>query len=158
MEILKKRNRTLLEVNTGVILLAVLVVLIGAVCPVEKLGLTRKDWIAAIATAAFLDIFSYLHIYRCLDRALDFDEGTASKTVVRGYLTRYMILAVVLIGSAVTGLLDPLVLCLGYLLMMKASAYMQPYTHKFYNFVFHEADPVPEPLDEEKKESLDIEK
>ena len=57
----------------------------------------------------------------------------------------------ILILAAVTKRLNPLVLCLGYLFFMKVAAYMQPYTHKFYNFIFHEEDPVPEPLVEEKK-------
>ena len=32
---------------------------------------------------------------------------------------------------------------------LKAGAYLQPLTHKFYNWLFHETDPVPQPLIEE---------
>lgn len=108
----------------------------------------------AVWVAAVLTMLSYLHMYRSLDRALDYDEGNAQKLIFRGYLTRYVAIAVILILSAVTKWLNPLVLCLGYLFFMKVAAYMQPYTHKFYNFIFHEKDPVPEPLEEDRKEEV----
>ena len=35
---------------------------------------------------------------------------------------------------------------------LKAGAYLQPLTHKFYNFIFHETDPVPQPFVDEEPE------
>ena len=152
MSILKKSNRTLLEVYTGVLLLLLPAMAVGMLLPQERLNITRADWMKSIGAAAVLTVLSYLHMYRCLDRALDCDEGNAQKLIFRGYLTRYAATAVLLILTAVTGWLNPLILCLSYLIFMKVAAYMQPYTHRFYNFIFQEKDPVPEPLVEEERE------
>lgn len=149
MKILKNSNRTLLEVYTGVLAAALLAELIGAILPLEKWGLAHRDWYQAIGVAAVLDLLAFAHMYRCLDRALDYGEGDAAKLLTRGYLLRYALLAVVMIGAAVTQWLHPLILCLGYLFMMKAAAYMQPTTHRIYNRLFHESDPVPQPLAED---------
>ena len=153
IQTLKNKNRTLLEVYTGVLALAVLAAAVGflllyksgdAGAKVSPGGFEAAVWLAAVLT-----MLSYLHMHRSLDRALDYDEGNAQKLIFRGYLTRYVAFAAILIGAAVTKWIDPLILCLGYLIFMKAAAYMQPYTHKFYNFIFHETDPVPEPLVED---------
>ena len=156
LQILKSKNRTLLEVYTGVLVLAVLTSGIGLILPYQRL---RAEWQirlsgfeAAVWVAAVLAVLSYFHMYRSLDKALDFDEGNAQKMIFKGYLFRYVTIAVILIAVAVTGWIDPLILCLGYLLFMKVAAYLQPYTHRFYNLVFREKDPVPEPLPEEEKE------
>ena len=138
---LKSKNRTLLEVCTGVLILATLVTIVDFLLPYREWNVA---WAAqldgfrvAVWTAAVLTMLSYLHMYRCLDRALDYDEGNAQKLIFRGDLTRYVLIAVILILAAVTEWLNPLVLCLGYLLFMKTAAYMQPCIHKFYLFVFN---------------------
>ena len=151
MSILKKSNRTLLEVYTGVFLLLLPAMAVGMLLPQERFNITRVGWMKSVGAAAVLTVLSYLHMYRCLDRALDYDENNAQKLIFRGYLTRYAVTAVLLILAAVTKWFDPLILCLGYLVFMKVAAYLQPYTHRFYNFIFHEKDPVPEPLTEEKE-------
>ena len=141
---LKNRNRTLLEVDTGILVLAFLAT--GFALPLHNWSLTAADWLKGIWAAAAFAVLSYLHMYRSLDRALDYDEANAQKMIFRGYLTRYVVFAAVLIAAAVTGTVNPLILCLGYMFFVKVAAYIQPYTHKFYNFLFHEQDPVPEPL------------
>lgn len=150
IEMLKNRNRTLLEVNTGVLFWAVITVAAGMLFPLQSWGLTRLEWCICICTAALLVVISMLHMQRCLERALEFDEGTATKLIFRGYLIRYISFAVVLIIVALADVLNPLILCLGYLLIMKVAVYSQPFTHKFYNRLFHETDPVPEPVEEEQ--------
>lgn len=149
IEMLKNRNRTLLEVNTGVLFWSVITAAAGMLFPLPAWGLTRLDWCLCICTAALLAAISMLHMQRCLDRALDFDEGTATKLIFRGYLIRYISFAVILIIVTLADALNPLVLCLGYMLIKKVAVYSQPFTHKFYNRLFHETDPVPEPLEEE---------
>ena len=149
---LKNRNRVLLEVNTGVLILMLLCFLAGMILPLENMKVSGVDWYGSIALAAALDVLSFGHMYRCLDRALDFGETDASKFIVRGYLIRYAAFAGILILVSVLPVLNPLILCLAYLFTMKVAAYSQPYTHKLYNWLFHETDPVPEPLDEEAKE------
>lgn len=153
IEILRGRNRTLLEVDTGILFWTLAATAAGLPVNWANWGLSRWDWCAAVWTAGILSAISVLHMHRCLDRALDFDEGTASKLVVRGYLIRYVAFALILILVILTNILNPLILCLGYLLIMKVAVYSQPFTHKLYNRLFHETDPEPEPLEEELSET-----
>ena len=92
---------------------------------------------------------SMVHMYRCLDRGLDLDEKNATKVITAGYLIRFIAFAVVAIITTVAEILNPLILCLGYVFILKVAVYSQPFTHKLYNKLFHETDPIPEPLVEE---------
>ena len=88
-----------------------------------------------------------IHMYRTLERAMA-GGADASKLVTRGYLFRYGMIAFVLILVSLTEILNPLVVFLGYM-SLKVTAYIQPFTHKLCNILFHETDPVPEALPEE---------
>lgn len=89
-----------------------------------------------------------IHMYRTLERAMA-GGADASKVVTRGYLFRYAMVAVILIIISVTRVMNPLVVFLGYM-SLKVTAYIQPITHKLCNKLFHETDPIPEPLPEEE--------
>ena len=103
------------------------------------------------ALGILLALLGTWHMYRTLDRALDLGDG-ASRAVVTGGLLRYGILCIVLGVIMLTDVLNPLVVFLGYM-MMKVAAYLQPFTHKLCNMLFHETDPVPEPMPEEETEA-----
>ncbi len=143
-DILRKRNRTLLEVDTGAVFWALAATAAGFALPLGNIGIQRTDWCLCIWTAVILTMVSMLHMYRCLDRALDFDGGTANKLVVRGYFIRYAVFALILVIVFEAGIMDPVILCLSYIILMKVAVYSQPFTHKLYNKLFHETDPVPE--------------
>lgn len=124
--------------------------IIGAVLPLGQWGLAKASYFSGIWIAALITALALLHMLRCLDRALSFEEKEAQKLIFRGYVIRYAAAAVIIILAAVTGVLNPLVLCLGYILLMKAAAFSQPFTHKLCNKLFHETDPVPEPVSDEE--------
>ena len=88
-----------------------------------------------------------IHMYRTLERAMAVGAD-ASKLMTRGYLFRYGMIAFVLILISLTEMLNPLIVFLGYM-SLKVTAYIQPFTHKLCNMLFHETDPVPEALPEE---------
>ncbi len=88
-----------------------------------------------------------IHMYRTLERAMA-PGADASRLVTRGYLFRYGMIAFVLILVSLTGILDPLTVFLGYM-SLKVTAYIQPFTHRLCNMLFHETDPVPEALPED---------
>ena len=88
-----------------------------------------------------------IHMYRTLERAMAVGAD-ASKLMTRGYLFRYGMIAFVLILISLTEMLNPLIVFLGYM-SLKVTAYIQPFTHKLCNILFHETDPVPEALPEE---------
>lgn len=120
----------------------------GAVCQivgaliVERQGFFARSLWFGIAFA----FAAATHMYRTIERALNC--GADARTlVVRGYFFRYAMIAAALAVVAVTGVMNPLIVFLGYM-SLKVTAYIQPLTHKLCNILFHETDPVPEPLEE----------
>ncbi len=150
IEALRSRNRTLLELHIGILFWAMAAAIVGSILPLDAWGLGRGAYLCSIAAAALGAAAAAVHMQRCLERALGLDEKSAGKLITRGYLIRYAVFVIIAIVSAAGDLLNPLVLCLGYILLMKAAAYSQPFTHKLCNKLFHETDPVPEPVSDEE--------
>ena len=143
VEILRKKNRTLLELQVGIVFLGAVCQAVGAFI-VERQGYYAKSlWFGILMSLA-----ASVHMYRTLDRGLDYGTD-ASKIIFRGYLFRYAFLVFVLAVAMVTEVMNPLVLFMGYM-SLKVAAFLQPFTHKLCNGVFHETDPVPEPLPDEE--------
>ena len=69
-------------------------------------------------------------------------------------LIRYGCIVIVFMIVLLTDVLNPLITFMG-LMSLKVAAYLQPFTHKLCNKVFHEVDPIPEPLPEEEIEVID---
>lgn len=143
METLKKANRTLLEMWTGILLIGIICQIAGACIVEDQIFYAKSLWFGILYA-----IINTIHMYRTLDRALDFDEKTASKQIFKGYLIRYVLLAVILGIIAATGVLNFLVVFMAYM-SLKVTALMQPITHKVYNKLFHEEDPIELPLEEQ---------
>lgn len=143
MECLKRADRTLLEMHTGMLLYGIACQAAGSFFAEEQLRYSLSLWSGILFAVA-----ASIHMARTLDRALA-DSASAAKRIVGGYVFRYLMIAAVLAAVAVTGVLDALILFLGYM-GLKITAYMQPAVHKFYNMLFHETDPVPQALPEEE--------
>ena len=143
METLKKANRTLLEMWTGILFIGIICQIVGACIVEDQIFYAKSLWFGILYA-----IINTIHMYRTLDRALDFDEKTASKQIFKGYLIRYVLLAVILGIIAATGVLNFLVVFMAYM-SLKVTALMQPITHKVYNKLFHEEDPIELPLEEQ---------
>ena len=142
IERLRKMNRTLLEMQIGMLFFG-LVCQLGGVLFVERQGMYAVSlWFGVVFAIA-----ASIHMYRTLDRALWYGKD-ASGMVTRGYLFRYVMVAVVLVLICMTEAMYPLAFFLGYM-SLKVTAYLQPLTHKLCNKLFHETDPIAEPLQEE---------
>lgn len=146
MEAIKRVNRTLLELHIGMLFLGMVCQIVG-VFFVENQGYYAKSLWFGIAFAFVASV----HMYRTLERAMA-SGPDARKLVTRGYLFRYAMVAVILIIISVTEVMNPLIVFLGYM-SLKVTAYIQPITHKLCNKLFHETDPVPEPMPEEESVS-----
>jgi hypothetical protein len=96
---------------------------------------------------------SALHMYRSTDRALDYDEKTATKLIFRAYLTRYIMVAVILVIIMITGVMNPLIVFMAYM-GLKVTVFLQPFTHKFYNKLFREEDPVSQAMPADEGENI----
>ncbi|MBQ6095236.1 MAG: ATP synthase subunit I [Lachnospiraceae bacterium] len=142
LEKLRKKNRTVLEMELGIIALGILFQLGSVFFPGSRL-----ERAVSLLLGSVLAGVAVLHMYRTLDRALDLDAGDAQKAIYKGYVLRYVFFALVLVLSALTGYLNPLLIFLGYM-TLKFTAYLQPLTHKLCNRIFHETDPDPLPEEE----------
>lgn len=146
MKYLKRADRTLLEMHTGMLLYGIVCQVVGAFLAKDQLRYASSLWFGILFA-----VTGSIHMARTLDRALT-DCGSASKIITRGYVFRYLMVAVILAVISVTDVMDTLIVFLAYM-SLKITAYLQPFTHKFYNMLFHETDPVPQALpDEETRE------
>lgn len=142
---LKSVNRTVLEMYIGILFWGLVCQIVGSFL-VENQGVYAGSLWFGILFA----LVNTIHMYRSLDRALDFDEKTASKMIYRSYLIRYVAVAAILLIVMITGVMNPLVVFLAYM-GLKVTAFLQPITHKLCNKIFHESDPVPEAMPEEEQ-------
>lgn len=142
---IKGINRALLEIITGIIFLGVVCHLIGVQFVQDKSAYGIGLWIGivmAIATAC--------HMYRMLNKALDLGMD-ASKFMISANMIRYVFIVMCFAIIMITDKFNPLYTFLG-IMTLKVAAYLQPFTHKLYNKVFNETDPIPQPMLEEEFE------
>lgn len=145
---LKRIDRTLLELWSGILVFAVVCQCVVLPFPVGKAGYTIGLWLGILVA-----LFSAFHMWHSLNRAFECDEKTAARKVAGGYIIRYLMTAVCLLILfwADKGY-TPVLACFLGVMGLKAGAFLQPFTHKFYNWIFHETDPVPQPISEEDGE------
>ena len=148
LEILRQKNRTLLEMYFGMIFLGIVCQIVGAFIVQDQVRYAASLWFGILTAAV-----SAYHLYRTLDRGLDYDEKTASKVIFKGYVTRYVAIVVILGIIMITEVLNPLIVFMGYM-SLKVTALLQPITHKLCNKLFHETDPIPQALPEEEEQIL----
>ncbi|MCM1026860.1 MAG: ATP synthase subunit I [Roseburia sp.] len=143
IKLLKRTDRILLEMHTGMLLFGLICQIAGFFLAGNQVRYAQSLWFGILFAAV-----NCVHMARTLDRALSAGEA-AAKTIARGYVFRYLMLIVILGVVSLTGILDTLIVFLGYM-SMKVTAYLQPLTHKFFNKLFGETDPVPQALPEEE--------
>lgn len=143
IERLKKKNRTLLELQAGIVFIGIICQIVGSFIVKQQIYYAKSLWFGILMALA-----ASAHMYRTLDRSLDFGQD-ASKMIFRGYLFRYVFLIVVLAIAMVTEVMNPLILFMGYM-SLKVAAFLQPFTHKLCNKLFHETDPIPTALTEDE--------
>ena len=144
IEALKKTDRTILEMHLGQLLFGIVCQLAGMFFTQSKGWYTASLWLGIAFSMA-----AVIHMARTLDRALQMGEA-AAKVITRGYLFRYILIVFAMVAAALTKVLNPLIIFLGYM-SLKVTAYMQPLTHKLLNRLFHETDPVPEKIPEQEE-------
>lgn len=145
-EVLRKKNRTLLEMHIGMLFLGLLCQIVGVFLALAGVKVLQDQWEYALSlwVGIVLAMLSAVHMYRTLDRSLDLGEA-AAKMIFRGYVIRYVLIVLIMLIIIMTKIMNPLVVFLGYM-SLKVTALMQPITHKLTNYYFHEADPEPEPM------------
>lgn len=148
-EKLRKMDRTLLELLTGILVLGLLFQAAGVWFPMSQAKYALGLWIGIFLAGA-----SAFHMWRSLNKAFLCDEKSAARLLAGGYVVRYLLVGISLLILYFTNVGYVLACFLG-VMGLKLSAYLQPVTHKFYNFVFHETDPIPQPICEEDEGNTD---
>ncbi len=148
IEKVKQINRALVELWIGILFTGLVFQFVGMWFAEDKFLYTVALWIGIV-----LALITVVHMYRTLDRALDLGAG-AQKAVTVANMIRYAVVVIVFLIVLMTKVLNPLITFLG-IMSLKVAAYLQPFTHKLCNKVFHEVDPIPEPLPEEEIEVFD---
>lgn len=139
LEVLRKKDRTLLEMHVGMIFFGLLCQVTGAFFVKDQLRYALSLW-CGIAGA----MLGAYHMYRVLDKSLDQGEA-AVKLIFRGYIFRYALIVLIMLIIIKTEVMNPLVVFLGYM-SLKVTALIQPLTHKLSNKIFCETDPEPQPM------------
>ncbi len=143
IERIKKINRALLELWIGILFLGMLCQLVGMFFTQNRLTYTIALWIGIVMAFAVV-----WHMYNSLEKALDLGAG-AQKAATTNNMIRYGCIIIVFVIVMQIDALNPLIVFMG-LMSVKVAAYLQPFTHKLCNKLFHEVDPIPESLPEEE--------
>ncbi|MBQ6696606.1 MAG: hypothetical protein IJN16_07875 [Lachnospiraceae bacterium] len=142
IERMKTINRALLELWLGILFTGLVFQLVGMWFTDNKVLYSIALWLGILLAGV-----TVYHMYRTLDRILDLGPG-AQKAATAANLVRYGCIVVVFLVVLATKVLNPLITFLG-LMSVKVAAYLQPFTHKLCNKIFHKTDPIPEPMPEE---------
>lgn len=135
-----KINRTLFELETGIIIFGIVCQLV--ILPFgERIQYSAGLWIG-ILTA----LIAAWHMWRSLDRGLELSEKGAVSYLSRQNILRYVIIVLILIVTASAKIGNPLTAFLG-IMGLKVSAYMQPLTKKISKLLYGE-EILPEIIEE----------
>lgn len=140
-------NRTLFELETGILLF-------GVVCQLfvflikDKLSYSLGLWMGIL-----IAVISAFHMWWSLDRALDLPERAAVKSMSIHNILRYLFITAALILIAVSGIANPVSAFLG-IMGLKASAYMHFITRKISVVIYGEE--ILPPLIEEPATEQDV--
>lgn len=130
-EKITEMNRTLFELEVGILIFGVVCELF-VFLPEDKAGYSIGLWVG-ILTAAI----SAFHMWRSLDRGLDFEQKAAVSYLSRQNIIRYLFIVLIIAIVAVTEIGNPLSAFLG-IMGLKAAAYMQPLTKKISRCIYGE--------------------
>ncbi len=124
---LKRINKTLLEMQIGILIYATIGQVIIGIVPGEFLFMSLGWWIGII-----LSLMTAYHMWWSLDRALRFGQRAAVKVAVTHNILRYLFVVIVMVIVMVLQIGDPLMGVIA-LFSLKAGAYLQPLVHRILN-------------------------
>ena len=143
-----KNNRTFSEMTLGELVFGVISELVLMIIGIwyEPLHNRALYYSLGLLAGIFIAVFYGYHMYRSIERALDFDEDTARKLATKDNLIRYGALVLVMAGLMLVDVVSPLTAFLG-IMSIKAGAYMQPLMYKI-TVIFIGEEPVSESIAE----------
>lgn len=124
MKKLSEMNDSLPDLLVGEVVIGVLAELIGVWFVSDRLGYTVGLFIGVLAA-----MFCSWHMAYTINKAVDYDETIAVKSLQKSSAIRYGVLLIVLGVLMITGIGNPLAAFIG-MIGLKVSAYLAPFTHK----------------------------
>ena len=121
-----KKNQTLLELLTGIVVLGVGIQIVCLFVSKNYLYDAVGLW-----SGIGLCCFSAIHMWRSIEDAVDLGEAGATKHVRLGYATR-MVVTLLVAGSVIYFRIGNYVTLLIGVFPLKLAAYLQPFTHKLF--------------------------
>lgn len=121
---IKKINETLAELLFGILLWGVFWQAAGVWFVPDRLSCSIGLWFGVVTAG-----ICAAHMYKSLDKALDFSEKDAQKYMMSRSMMRYGCIIIVLLVLIATEAGNPLCCFLG-IMGLKAAAYLQPLLHK----------------------------
>lgn len=140
-------NRTLFELETGILLFGVVCQLLVFLLK-DKLSYSLGLWMGIL-----IAMISAFHMWWSLDRALELPERAAVKSMSTHNILRYIFITAALVLIAISEIADPLSAFLG-IMGLKASAYMHFITKKISVVIYGEE--ILPPLIEEPADGQDM--
>ena len=126
-----KKNQTLLELLTGIIVLGVGIQIVCLIVSKNYLYDAVGLW-----SGIGICLFSAIHMYRSIEEAVDLGEAGATKHVRLGYATR-MVVTLLVAGAVIYFRIGNYVTLLIGVFPLKLAAYLQPFTHKLFQKIQH---------------------
>ncbi len=123
-------NETLIELISGIILYGIVCQIVILIFWIDEWTYSTGLWIGVVTA-----IITAINMCSGIEKALDFDEATASKKMQAQSIIRYVAILIILTLSAVTGIANPLTAFIG-IMGLKVAAYLQPFTHKLFIRLF----------------------
>lgn len=124
----------MLELECGIVFWGVICQVAGIWFVKDKTAYSIGLWIGI--TMALL---AGLHMWITLDRAFGGTEADVTRQMITANVLRYVVIVIVFALVAVSGIGNPLMTFLG-IMGLKVAAYLQPFTHKLVNRIFHEIE------------------
>lgn len=144
LEKIKRIHRALLELWLGILFVGLLLQFIGMWFAKNWILYTVALWVGIVVA-----LLMVLHMYKTLDKALELGPG-AQKSMLIANMVRYICVVIVFVIILLTDILNPLITFMG-VMTVKVAAYLQPFTHKLCNKIFHETDPIPESIPDDEE-------
>ena len=144
-EKIKRMNRSLFELEVGILMFALLGQIVLLFFP--ERGLYSVSWWIGIATAAV----SAADMWWALEHGLSMENEGATRKIIMHSMIRYVAIAVVLVLVAMSDRLNPLVTFIG-IMGLKIGAYLNFLAKKISNRIYgKEVSSTPKEMTEENK-------
>lgn len=151
IEKIRTWNRTLLELELGIIVFGAVCQTVGVWFFTDKAYYSSGLWLGIL-----IALWAGAHMSHELERAFAGPQEDVTKRLTRGSVIRYIAIVLAYGAVALSGAGSPVTAFIG-LMGLKVAAYLWPFIHKFTNWIFHETDPVPEPLPEDSEQNKEEE-